>query len=389
MPFPYVLPTTSNVYFTDAYRSYTHPSLPLSATIARGALRGALKKHKRLPQPSQTANLPTVQAALHGYIPYLFALDAGLSGGKVGGEEVDLILVKEVQVEWRATLTSSQPARVRLKSLESELFFTLVTLAHLYSLLGRSQLHMLYNHTSSAPESRAKAIVCATRHFLDANSIFSYLTNRASQLELVLGAVDISIPVLSALAELSLAEGTLATVLKDDPYPLLRFEDSDPHSKDWMFKSVEIPKVRAHLLARLCLAAAENASKAQVSLASAEKVEESLIRYTQDLQRAARGKACRFLGIDAELSARTGEGIAWLYGAKKELGFMVSAEYDKGRQSRLGRLKSEWAEKKEDRRAARSQTWGAEAGKIEELKVVEMLTKKWQKSNNTACLAFR
>ena len=388
MPFPFALPTTSNISFTDFFSSSTHPSLPLSATTCRGVLRDALKKHKRLPPPSQPSNLPTVLAALNEYIPYLFALDAGLGGVKIAGEEVDIVLVKELEVEWRATLSASvpgrEPARVKLKSLESELFFVLSTLGYVYSLLARAQLHTLYNATLPSAEQRAAAIASAMKYFLEANAMHGYLVARAGQWGAPPTAVDISIPMLSALAELTIAEATLITVLKDDPYPGVVLEDRNKQSKDWMFKSVEIPKVRAHLFARLCLAAAEHAARAQAMLSGASRVDESLVKYLDDLRRTARGKACRFLGIDAELAGKTGEGIAWLRGAKKELGFAaVGVEDEKKKASGFAKLKKEWAEKREDRRIEKGGDWGADAGKFEEGRVVEMLEKKWVKMNDT------
>ncbi|KAF2187825.1 pH-response regulator protein-like protein palC [Zopfia rhizophila CBS 207.26] len=387
MPFPFPLPTTSSISFTDYFSSSTHPSLPLCATTARGVVRDALKKHKRIPASSQASNLPSVQSALNEYIPYLFALDAGLSGTSCAGEEIDLVLVKELEVEWRAMLSASlpgrEPARVKLKSLESEFFFTLSTLAYVYSLLARAQLHTLYNTTLPTPEQRATAIGVAMRYFLEANAIHTYLVNRAGQWHTQPAAIDISSGVLSALAELTMAEATLITVLKDDPYPGVVLEDRNKNNKDWMFKGVEIPKVRAHLFARLCLAAAEHASKAQAMIGRASTVDESLVKYVDDLRRTAKGKACRFLGIDAELAGKTGEGIAWLRGAKKELGFAAMGGEEEKKASGFSKLKKEWQEKREDRKIEKGEGWGADAGKFEEGRVVEMLLQKWVKMNDT------
>ncbi|KAF2204165.1 pH-response regulator protein palC [Delitschia confertaspora ATCC 74209] len=386
MPFPFALPTTSSISFTDYFSSSTHPSLPLCATTARGVLRDTLKKHKRIPTSSQASNLPTVQAALNEYISYLFALDSGLSGAKIAGEEIDLALIKEPEVEWRATLTAAlpgrEPGRVNLRSLESEFFFTLSTLGYVYSLLARAQLHTLYSAIPPEPEQRSQAIASAMRYFLKANAVHAYLVNRAGVYNIQPAAVDISTPVLGALAELTMAEATLITVLKDDPYPATVIEDRNKQSKDWMYKGVEIPKVRAHLFARLCLAAAEHAAKAQAMLGRAAKVDEKLVKYVDDLRRTARGKACRFLAIDTELAGKTGEGIAWLQSAKKELGFS-SYDNGEGKSSGFSKLKKGWAERKEDRKIEKGQDWGADAGKFEEGRIVDMLMQKWVKQNDT------
>ncbi|KAF2118539.1 pH-response regulator protein-like protein palC [Lophiotrema nucula] len=387
MPFPFVLPTTGSVSFTEYFSSGTHPSLPLSATTARGVVRDALKRYKRIPGSSQASNLSTVQAALNEYIPYLFALDAGLSGQSCAGEEIDVVLVKELEVEWRATFTASipgrEPTRIKLKSLESELFFTLSTLAYVHSLQARAHLHTLYNATLPSPEQRMTAIGAAMKQFLEAHTIHAHLRDRAGQWNAQPVAVDISISVLGALAELTLAEATLITVLKDDPYPAAVLEDRNKQNKDWMFKGVEIPKVRAHLFARLCLASAEHAAKAQSMLGRGSKVDESLIKYVDDLRRTSRAKACRFFGIDAELAGKTGEGIAWLKGANKELGFSSLGDDEEKKASAFSKLKKEFKEKREDKKVEKGEGWGTDAGKFEEGRVVDYLMKKWVKENDT------
>lgn len=393
MPFPYLLPTTSSVSFLESFNSSTHPSLPNCATTARGVVRDVLKRHKRIPAASQASNLSTVLSALNDYIPYLFALDAGLSGTSCAGEEIDLVLVKELEVEWRSTLGSSipgrEPARVKLKSLESELCYTLSTLAYVYSLQARAQLHTLYNANLPTPEQRATAISAAMKHFLDANSVHAYLFNRAGQWNSQPAAVDISPSVLGALAELTMAEATLITVLKDDPYPSIVIEDRNKQNKEWMFRGVEIPKVRAHLFARLCLASSEHAAKAQAMLGHSSKINDDLTKYVDDLRRTAKGKACRFLACDAETGGKTGEGIAWLRGAKKELGFATLGAEDEKKGSGFSKLKKEWQEKREDRKIEKGVDWGTDAGKFEEGRIVEMLLKKWEKMNDTVGTSCR
>ncbi|KAK3208255.1 hypothetical protein GRF29_77g138865 [Pseudopithomyces chartarum] len=295
MPFPFVLPTTSSISFTDSFTSSTHPSLPTHATTARGVVRDVLKRYKRLPPSSQPSNLSTVLAALHEYIPYLFALDAGLSGTPCAGEEIDLVLVKEVEVEWRSVLGSqgagTTPSRVRMKSLDSELFFALGTLAQVYCLQARAQLHTLYNAAAPSSEQRVSAITAAMKHFLDANSIYTFLATRAQSWTQVSPAVDIAPPVLGALAAVTLAEATLITVLKDDPYPAAVQEDRNKASKEWMFRGTEMPK-------------------------------------------------------------------------------------------------KEWAEKREDKKIEKGGAWGADAGRFEEGRVVDMLLAKWEKMNDTVLISL-
>lgn len=392
MPFPFLLPTTSYVPFSEFYSSSTHPSLPLSTTSSRAVLRDALKKQKRLPPASQAAHLSSIFSALSEYIPYLFALDAGLSGQPISGEEIDIVLLKELEVEWRCTLSSTRPGlkapRQKLRGLETEIFFTLSTLAYTHSLLARSLLRPLHQ-TDSAPlssDQRTKAIAESMQHLLAAHSIHTHLLKRHSQSPQNMSPtpVDVSAPVLSALASVALAEATLITVLKDDPYPVAVSESRNAQSKDWMFRAPAIPPVRSHLFARLCLAASEHASRAHSALRNTRGVDEDAARYADDLRRTARAKAARFLAIDAEGQGKVGEGIAWLRGAKRELG--IESGEGKAFARGLEKMKRDWKERREDRKIGKGGgEWGADAGRLEEGRVVEMLEQKWSKMNDTVC----
>jgi hypothetical protein len=179
-----------------------------------------------------------------------------------------------------------------------------------------------------------------------------------------------------------LAEATLITVLKDDPYPSAVADERNPNNKDWMFKSVEMPKVRAHLFARLCLAASEHAGRGLAAVRNTRGVDERLVAYLEDLKATARAKAMRFFGVDAEAQGKTGEGIAWIKAARRELGF---AE-EEGRSKGFSKLKNSWKEKREDRRIEKGDAeWGSDAGRLEEGRILEMLKIKWEKVNDTVC----
>ena len=185
-----------------------------------------------------------------------------------------------------------------------------------------------------------------------------------------------------------MAEATLLAVLKDDPYPAAVAQDRNKNDKEWMIKAPELPKVRAHLFARLCLAAAEHASNALSLLrinSGSSKITADLVTYVANLRKTASGKAYRFCGIDAELGGQTGTGIAWLQAAMHELGTLPKEEAGKKGLS-LGRLKKEWIEKREDKKIEKGAAWGSDAGKFEECRVLEMLDKKWGKMNDTVSL---
>lgn len=395
MPFPFALPTTSSFSFSASLSSESHPSLPLNASTHRGVVRDTLKKHKRLPPTSQAPNLQTVVSNLISYVPYLLAVDAGTGHRPLHNEEICVTLVSTPAIEWRPTLSDSavpgkETARVKLQSLEYEIFFALSTLGYAYTQLARVALHPL-QVTSGAPvgtQERTTAIQTATKHLLDAASVHDFLARRADGLITTPPCSDISASTTRALASLALAEATLLAVLKDDPYPALVAQDRNKNDREWMYKAPDIPKVRAHLFARLCLAAADHAAQASALCKTvtkgAPKLNDSLVRYVDDLKRTARAKACRFFAIDADLSGQTGNALGWLQCGLQELGVELK-ETKKGLS--LTRMKKEWTEKREDKKIEKGDAWGLDAGRMEETRVIEMLHEKWTKMNDTVSKA--
>ena len=389
MPFAFQLPTTSALSFSNFLTSLTHPSLPLLATTNRNILRNVLKKHKRLHFQLRASNLSNVKAALDDYIPYLLVLDAGFSCRSINGDAIDLSIHNDFEVQWRSTLLSTvpgrEPPRLKSKGIESEILFTISALAYTHVLLARVHLLTLYSPTTPSTDQRTQLIQTATKHLLNANSVHNYLSSRAVETDASHALLETLSQTHSALAALAMAEATLLAVLKDDPYPFVVAQSRNKDDKEWMIKSPEIPKVRAHLFARLCLAAAEHAGRAEAGLSASGRVNGDLLNYVKDLRRTARAKACRFLGIDADLEGETGKGIAWLGGARRELGF-ANVEYDGAIKLKgLSKLKKDWTEKREDKKVEKGGEWGSDAGKLEELRVIEHLESKWTKMNDTVC----
>lgn len=391
MPFPFVLPTTSSFSYSACFGCETHPSLPLNASTHRGVVRDALKKHKRLPPASQPPNLPSIVSSLNNYLPYLFAVEAGLDRGLLHNEQVAVSLLATPAIEWRPTVSENPvpgkaTPRVKIQSLQYESFFALTALAFAHTALARAALHPLYV-TSGAlvgSQERTTAIQTATKHLLDSASVHDLVARRAEGLVTSPPCADISAATARALASLALAEATLLAVLKDDPYPALVAQDRNKTDTEWMYKAQDIPKVRAHLFARLCLAAADHAAQAsaltKVTTKGVPKINDGLVRYVEDLRSTSRAKACRFFGIDAELSGQTGTALGWLQCGLQELG-VEQKEAKKGLS--LSRMKKEWSDKREDRKVERGAGWGADGGKLEETRVIEMLTEKWAKVNDT------
>ncbi|BDD62570.1 hypothetical protein MPDQ_000913 [Monascus purpureus] len=437
MVYAFALPTTSHLSFQTFLTSSTHPSLPQSASTARHALRLALKAHKRLPRgPQQDTHLPAILAALNDYLPYLFAISHGLSGKPTehAGEEIEITLHAEVEAEWRATLTSStslsslkgiagaastqlKNGRIRGRGIDFEIAFTLTTLGYVLSGLARSGLlSTFYAIRTPTAEQRTTAVQTATRYMLQASAVHSRLASSPSFAGVAVassGRTNVAIPDLdpatqSALSSLALAEATLLAVLKDDVYLATCIQARNPHDKDWMVGTSDVPKVRALLFARLCVRAAEYAEQAAAGLGSvgAEgrngSVDDDLVKYAGVLGRVSRAKACRFFGIDSELADKIGDGIAWLRAAKGVLALRSSTLGEEGeayatKNKGLGgfsRWKKEWTERREERKmekdaGGKGDTYkgeldpGDNAGREEEGRVIEMLETKWVKMNDT------
>ena len=392
MPFAFTLATTSSLSYPAFVGSESHPSLPFSATTYREVLKNVLKRHKRLAPTGRASNLSTVLSALNDYVPYLLALDAALGGKTICAEEVDLILEKEVEVEWRSTLTATLPgreaARVKGKGLDYEYTFVLHTLACTYTLQARAQLLALYAAITPTSEQRTTIIATATKLLLQSNAIHNHLASRSAETDAPSVIVETLSQTQSALAALALAEATLLAVLKDDPYPAIVAQDRNPNDKSWMVKPPDIPKVRAHLFARLCLAAAEHAGRVEAMLSASARIDETLIKYVVNLKKSSRAKACRFFGIDAELGGETGQAIAWLIGGKEQLGF-ADANTDGSKIKGIAKIKKDWTERREDKKIEKGSEWGSDAGRLEELRVNEMLEHKWTKMNDTVNLLIQ
>ena len=393
MPFPFTLPTTSSFSFSSCFDCDSHPSLPVNASTYRGVMRDTLKKHKRLPQSSQAPNLTRVTSSIQEYAPYLLSIEAAANNRPLPtGDLISIIAKANLSIDWRPTLSGDivpgrDRQRVKITSLEHELFFTLSTLSLAYVLSARSSLQPLYSISSEHLDNatRTSAITAATKQLLDAASVWSFLADRGERLVQAPSCIDINPAVVRGFASLALAEATMLAVMKDDPYPAAVAQDRNRNDKEWMFRAPEMPKVRAHLYARLSVAASEHAAKAasacQTTNTSEGRIQPDLIKYIEDLRAVNRAKACRFFGVDAELGGQTAEGIGWLRVGLQELG--VEAK-DAKKGLSFSRLKKDFSERREDRRVDKGSSWGVDAGKLEEVRILEMLDEKWSKVNDTA-----
>ncbi|KAL8660944.1 MAG: hypothetical protein Q9202_006068 [Teloschistes flavicans] len=425
LPHPLALPTPSPLHLPTYLLSPTHPSLPLTASTHRALLRNSLKTYLRAPPPHRPSHLPAVLAALSSYLPYLLTLHWGLHGHAVRGEMVDVVLVREVECEWSSVLLppssssselvsalrggagkglvrrkAGRRGRVKGCGLDFELCFVLMALGVAYRLLARETLRLVAASgvVEEEEEERGKKINEGMKLLLKAESVHAHIAALCSSSsssdsgggggggvggggrgkEGVVPETDATVQ--EGLRELAMTEATLLAVARDDPYALAMEKERDRSDKEWMYKAPSIPKVRASLFGRLCLAAGEHAGRAEVMLKERTgKVDEGLGRYAGEVRKAARGKACRFFGIDEELGGEGGRGIAWLQAGRWELGVKGKEDGRKG----WGRLKKGFEERKEERRGEKGKNDEVDGGRAEEARVVEMLEGKWGKVNDT------
>jgi hypothetical protein len=294
--------------------------------------------------------------------------------------------------------------RVAGRGIQFEIAFTLTTLGYVLSRMARAGVvTALYASSTPTAEDRTAAVQTATRYLLQASAVHNFLASSPASATAV---PDVDAGTQAALSSLALAEATLLAVLKDDAYIAACIQSRNPNDKEWMVHAPEIPKVRALLFARLCVRAAEYSEQAAAGLGAVGsasgrtgRVDEDAIRYTSVLGRVARARACRFFGLEAELTGKVGEGIAWLRAGRTSLGIRGAgsspedASASGASKGGLSRLKREWTERREERRVAKDAGGsrnekgalesGDDAGRDEEGRVIAMLEAKWVKMNDT------
>ena len=408
MPFTLQLPTTSSLSFQSHFRCSTHPSLLFRATAARNLVQSRLKSHKHILHDQSASNLASVVAALNAYVPLLLSLSNGLSSSfRVADEEIDIELIEEILVRWRSSIMSSQlvglkQPKISVTGLDAEVAFTLSALATANYLQAKARLRALYDTTKAngalSIEQRGAIITPSMNHLINAHSIYNYLATIAIARPLSRTSTEISEPVASALSSLALSEATLLAVLRDDPYPNIIAAERNVCDTDWMISAPKIPKIRAHLFARICVAAANHArcgfASANIgnskSLNNTErKACEALTSYLDALTCVAMSKACRFAAIGADADGALGKAIGWLYVALQQCGIRNPSTGSRSgaRQSKaagmVSALKRAREEKTEDRRIEKDGDWGSDGGRLEEIRVVEMLLAKWERLNDT------
>ncbi len=275
--------------------------------------------------------------------------------------------------------------RWRQRGVDGELLFALHVRACALTLLAREELRPLLRTDVAPPEpeDRKRGAGAAMRLLMQAHAAHTRAAELASAPEGggSGGAPDVAAQTQRGLAALALAEATAFAVLNDDPFPVAVAEQTNRHSREWMYRSAGVGVTRARILGRVCVAAAGHASSAAGALKNVAGLEAGVGVYCDSLYMVCRAKAARFNGIAAEGEGNTGEGIAWIQAAKKELGV---------KEKPLPRVLQNWKDKKEAERIEKGRMrWGYDAGRGDEGRVLDMVEKKWAKVNDTVSISKR
>ncbi|EWC46348.1 hypothetical protein DRE_04519 [Drechslerella stenobrocha 248] len=403
MAFAFTLPTTSPVSFAASFASSSAPSLPSATTTRRSMFRDSLKRYKRLSAGEQANAIPSLLTAIDEYLRYLYTVDAYITSQ-------DIVQIAGFETEWRAVLSRrtgpAEAPRIKRPGLDYEVHIATATLGYAHTLRARTLLAAALHSSpvegsstgstgsSSSSSSAESTINQATQHLTTAASVFLYLQHRTAIRAATMPALaqpmppDVSTAMYTALASLCLASATLLAVLKQDPYPSIVAMQHDKNSREWMYKAPTVPKgVKALLLARLCMHAAELAGKAAADVGAAPGARGEVKAYCDDLARTAKAKACRFLAVDAEAQGKLGEAIGWVVAGKEVLG-LVDVEGEEGGSGKgkvgrgLDKLKKAREEKKMEKAPAEG-LLAQDAGRMEEALVLSELERKWRKINDS------
>ena len=405
MAFALALPTPSPSSFVGSVKSESHPSLPVQATISRNTFCSAIKAYNHSSPSECSFYLGQVISAANSYLPQLLALASGLSKFPVTlTEQVDVSPLQEFKSSWRSAINqpripSRKPPRFKTSGLDTEVMFSLSVFATLHYVHARILMQELYNNlieiSSQPPEKTATSISAISKLLLTSSSIYRYAASQSAIYVLNEGPLDISHSILTALENFTFAEATLLSVLKDDVYLHLALAQRDSTDKSWMIGAPKIPKVRAHLFARICVAAAERVARALGEVESTKKfvrgqtISEDFVEYLQNLRMVAMAKMCRFLAVDCEADGCTGKAVGWLKVGLSEIQYPYHSytSRSESKWSKASAVRStfqhERREKKEGRKLGDFGNKASDAGRLDEGLTIDLLLSRWERLNDT------
>ncbi|CAE6416711.1 unnamed protein product [Rhizoctonia solani] len=329
----YDLPTTGALSLSELCTDITgsHASNLARATEARANVRAILKASRRT-DAGERDYLKVVKA-LDEYIPFVNAVIASVAAD-------DLTLAQEPIFSWRSTLshsTLSDPPRINVHGLHSELAFVLHSSAYALSNLAAASVASLgtYERDRALPDADRRAkdekLTFAVKLLCRAAGIFTHIAQVVIP-ELGKGVggprpPELREDIANALAKLALADAHALSVRKLltrsavqaalSPGPPL----PQGHPPPAFVAKIYLHTASLFASARGLTDTSQRKLSMLMSRAGSDNAEVSqdIRRYLEEETALSEGLAHKWLGVDAGEAGRTGDAVGYLKWAKSQL----------------------------------------------------------------------
>ncbi|CAE6438981.1 unnamed protein product [Rhizoctonia solani] len=328
----YDLPTTGALSLSELCTDITgsHASNLARATEARANVRAILKASRRT-DAGERDYLKVVKA-LDEYLPFVNAIIASVAAD-------DLTLAQEPIFSWRSTLshsTLSDPPRINVHGLHSELAFVLFSSAYALSNLAAASVASLgtYERDRSLPDADRRAkdekLTFAVKLLCRAAGTFTHIAQVVIP-ELGKGVGGTRPPelredVANALAKLALADAHALSARKLLTRSAVQAALSPgPPLPQGHPPPAFVAKIHLHTASLFASARGlTDTSQRKLSLLSRggpdnAEVSQDIRRYLEEETALNEALAHKWLGVDAGEAGRTGDAVGYLKWAKSEL----------------------------------------------------------------------
>ncbi|CAE6389052.1 unnamed protein product [Rhizoctonia solani] len=330
----YDLPTTGALSLSELCIDITgsHAANLARATEARANVRAILKASRRT-DAGERDYLKVVKA-LDDYIPFINAIIASVAAD-------DLTLAQEPGKScWRSTLshsTLSDPPRINVQGLHSELAFVLYSSAYALSNLSAASVASLgtYERDRALPDADRRAkdekLSFAVKLLCRAAGIFTHIAQVVIP-ELGKGVggprpPELREDVANALAKLALADANVLSVRKLLTRSAVEAALSPgPPLPQGHPAPALVAKIHLHIASLFASARGlTDTSQRKLSLlksrggADNAEMSQDIRRYLEEESALNEALAHKWLGVDAGEANRTGDAVGYLRWAKSEL----------------------------------------------------------------------
>ncbi|GAA5798808.1 hypothetical protein HPULCUR_004214 [Helicostylum pulchrum] len=295
MSYPYSLPTTGALSFTDYLDIDTPYSSEISdATAQRGRVRTVLKELKK--ETHSARDYQVIINTIEEYLPYLVSIVNCL-------EKNELTLKKSIETSWRSTLsdhiihTGSNAPRITCTDIQYELIFVLMTYAYACSLQTNDLIKTveetsnknLYNKAADTLNTAASVF-----HFVATEVIPSWQQSPANR------PVETVREFSVALSKMALADAQSIAINK----------------------ALDTTTISKSLIAKLYMGVAgqyEMAYGLISSISGTQEVSTDLKKYLSDGTQFYKAMAKKYLAMDANENQKMGQAVGFARDCKADL----------------------------------------------------------------------